>query len=388
MKGIDWNEVYDFIDKNKPLMTWEELAEKLNEKYKVDLGESTYRKPYTIYKKGLECAYKKGSEQEIVRISNARLVLDMEKQILQKEKYQANEAIKKLSTYELFNREVIENIQKGYPTIKEIKLDKKSKEFYIACLGDLHYKGYEDLSIIFNEVLSLILEKQKELKFKHIIISELGDTIEGATIRPSQLLAIKKGMIDQVLDVGKYYSEFLTELSKKCNITFLCVTTSNHTQLRNLGTKRDEIPSEDTMKVLAEYIKARVENNRNIEIITDDTIHYEYNNINFMFQHGHQQDVNKKTYMEVVQSRTQHHIDYSISAHIHHYSEQVIQDNGGFNMKRITCPKMCLEETDYEKRFNFSSRPAILFCTFNKKGNYNKELYLEKSLQNGRNKSR
>lgn len=381
MKGIDWNKVYDFIDENKPLMTWKELTDKLNRKYKVDLAESTYRKPYTIYKRGLECAYKNGSEQEIIRISNARLKLKIEQQITQKEKYQANEVIKKLSTYELFNREVIENIQKGYPTIKEIKLNKISKEFYMVCLGDLHYKGYEDLNIIFSEVLSLIIEKQKELKFKHIIIAELGDTTEGATIRPSQLLAIKKGMIDQVLDVAKYYSEFLTELSKKCKITFLCVTRSNHTQLRNLGTKRDEIPTEDTMKVLAEYIKARVENNSNIKIITDDIIFYKNNNINFMFEHGHQQDVNKKNYAEVKQTRENIHIDYLISGHIHHYSEQVIQDNENFNMKRITCPKMCLEETEYEKRFNFSSKPAILFCTFNEKGNYNKELYLEKSLK-------
>jgi hypothetical protein len=381
---VDWDRVFEFIDENKSTMTWNDIGDSLNKEFGVNYSESAYRKPYTAFKKGVEYAYEEGSmSEQLERIATSRSKLKLERMITQKEKYITNQNLQKMATYSLFSEEVIDNIQKGYPKIEPIKLDKsdKSGDFYIFTIADLHYKGYENLDMIFSEFLSLILHKQQEMGFKKIIIAELGDTVEGATLRPSQLLAIKKGLIDQTLDVSRYYGEFLTELSKTLAVTFICVEESNHTQLRNLGTGRNELPTEDTMKVLSEFVKTRTMSNPNINVISDGEVYYKQNDYKFLFAHGHK--VNKKNYTEVYETDKNKNIDYFFFGHRHHTHIETLHEAEGYNKKIIWCPKSCLESSDYEDNLLLSSAPAILFNKFNdKKGHiYSEELILEKALK-------
>ncbi len=385
---MNLDRVFEFIEENKEVMTWQEIADSLNKEFGKKYTESAYRKPYQAFIKGVEFANKLGSmDKQLDIVASARVKLKTEKAIVSRERYITNQTINKIATYNLFSKEVIGNIQKGYPSITPIKVEDKSDKFYLVNIADLHYKGYENLDMIFSEMLSNILHKQKELGFKEIIVAEMGDTVEGATLRTSQLLAIKKGLIDQTLDVARYYSEFLTELSKSMRVRFICVEESNHTQLRNLGTQRNELPAEDTMKVLSEFVKARCEQNPNIDIISAPEVDMNYKGFGFTFVHGHKKINN---YMDVYSARKGVQLDYMFSAHYHHSRIETISRADGYNRELIECPSACLEESDYEKNKILSSMPSILFnCFSTVKGRvYSEELFLDKSLKmiNGKNK--
>lgn len=380
MKEINWDYVYEFIMENRPLMKWDDIRDELNEYFKVNYSESAYRKPATAFFAGIEHAEKlTGTDKLLDSVANSRVKLKIEKAIINKERYQITQAVNKIATHELFNEEIKESIRKGYPKIEEIKIDDSDESYYMVSIADLHYKGHENLEIIFSEIESLLLHKKKELGFEHLYISELADTIEGATLRPSQLLSIKKGMVDQAMTVAKYYAQMLTNLSKVMKITFICVESSNHTQLRNLGSGRSELPTEDLMKVIGEFIEIRTENNPNIKVVRDDEVLIKINGKNFMFEHGHaiksKEHAAKSSYYNGVL------IDYIISGHEHHHEVITIQEKDGRNTKHIKVPSANVEPGNYENDNKLSSAPAILFSKFDvKKGyKYSEELFLDRS---------
>ena len=155
--------------------------------------------------------------------------------------------------------------------------------------SDGHYNGNQDLNLEFSEFYTIISDKKDEYGFDEIVIAELGDTIEGTSLRPSQLLAVKNGMVEQAMVVSNYYIDFLNTVTADLNIKvkFLIVESSNHTQLRSLGTGRSELPMEDLMVLIAELIKAGTRNNPLVEIISAPIIVTEINGISYIFEHGH-----------------------------------------------------------------------------------------------------
>jgi len=308
----------------------------------------------------------------------------LQKQYLSYERSRNHEDVKALTVRTIFSEELRAAIKKKKATVKFIQDTRDGGEDeFIFVTTDFHYNGDESLLGHLAQVYAHIIAKQKEHKFKRIKLLELGDTIDGGSLRTSQLMAIKKGMVFQILDVSKVYADMLEKLSKKMQVEFYCITSSNHTQLRPLGTNRNELVEEDLMHVFAEYISVTLKNNRNVKVHAADDFIIPITAQHKMFvAHGHLIGNKKEGYLQEVAYHRGVAFEYGLFGHFHHYREVTLYEGAGCNKKVFYAPSMSTTESGYERDKNMSSHAGILMMVFNhKRGHrYNEELFIESKV--------
>jgi len=263
-----------------------------------------------------------------------------------------NEQIRDLAIHKLMNKEVLDAIDKLPPVkFKEHKSHKPERKEFIVAMGDLHYDGNEDsldnLDKAFWEIEYTVDEN--EIKVLHLF--EMGDVIEGASLRNSQLMGVKKGMVQQVIEAAEVYANHLAELSKKVKIKFYSVDSSNHTQLRTLGTKQNEIVEEDLMLVFNNYIRARLPK---LEMVTGQDILTQINGFDIYIAHGHLMK-KKEGHIDSIASQRKTNIDYGFFGHYHHkrdidlYQIKDVKNNRLYDKKVFYIPALTTHESTFEK---------------------------------------
>lgn len=310
-----------------------------------------------------------------------RISAKVERQQLSWERQINADQIRKVAVKSFLADEVKKAIRRKKPVVKFVRDNTgMGDDEYIFVTSDFHYNGDESLLSHFGQVYSHIMSKQKEHKFKRIKLIELGDTIDGGSLRTSQLMAIKKGMVFQIIDVSKVYVDMLQKLSKTMLVDFYCVTSSNHTQLRPLGTNRNELVEEDLMHVMHEFIKKSMERNKNVHVTGGDDFIIPITGHHRMFvAHGHLIGNKKEGYLQEVAYHRGESFDYGLFGHFHHYREVTLYEGKDCNKKVFYAPSMSVVESGYEKDKNMSSKAGILMMVFNhERGHrYCEELFIE-----------
>jgi hypothetical protein len=256
----------------------------------------------------------------------------------------------------------------------------KSKDNYVFVTSDFHYNGDETLLEHFNTVYNHILAKQKEFGFTNITLLELGDTIDGGSLRTSQLMAIKKGMVFQIIDVAKAYADLVTKLSETMTVDFWVVTSSNHTQIRPLGTERNELVDEDLMYVFASYVATATKGNKRIKVSGGKDFIIPVTPKHKMFvAHGHLVGNKKEGYLQELAYHRGVNFEYGLFGHYHHYREVTLYEGKGCNKKVFYAPSMSTVKSTYENDRNMSSHPGMLLMVFNaERGHrYCEELFIK-----------
>jgi hypothetical protein len=307
--------------------------------------------------------------------------LRLERQYISYERQRNHEDIKALTVRSMLTDQVKAAIKSrkprvGFKSKKEVKVNDE----YVFVTSDFHYNGDETLLEDLGRVYAHIVEKQREYGFKKIKLIELGDTIDGGSLRTSQLMAIKKGMVFQIIDVSKVYAEMIQKLSQRMEVDFYCVTSSNHTQLRPLGTNRNELVEEDLMHVMAEYIKKAMSENNRVTVTAGDDFVVDVTPKHKMFvAHGHLIGNKKEGYLQELAYHRGLKLDYGLFGHFHHYREVTLYAGEGCNKKVFYAPTMSTVESNYERDRNMSSQAGILMMVFNwKRGHrYSEELFNE-----------
>ena len=307
--------------------------------------------------------------------------LHLQKQYISFERSRNQEDLKALTSKTLFGEELKSAIKKKKPTVKFVKDTSTAKDDeFVFVTSDFHYNGDETLLQHLANVYGKIIEKQKQFKFKRIKLLELGDTIDGGALRTSQLMAIKKGMVFQIVDVSKVYADLIDRLSKTMRVDFHCITSSNHTQLRPLGTERNELVEEDLMHVFVEYIRSALKQNKNVQISSgnDFVINVTANHKMFV-AHGHLIGNKKEGYLQEIAYYRGVQFDYGLFGHFHHYREVTLYEGDGCNKKVFYAPSMSTVKTNYESDKNLSSKAGMLMMVFNaERGHrYCEELFIE-----------
>jgi len=387
---MDFVEVNEYIDElvNQGL-TWREIGELCNEKYKKEYSESKWRKPYQIWRKTVDSVIYAESdkivEQELKRIARAKMRLDINKQIISQERALLNEDVRNATLVEMFNDELLSVLRdKTHLDRLVIPNSHKTPENYVFVRSDGHYNGHQDLGLEFSEIYSIIANKKDEYGFNEIVLCELGDTIDGASLRTSQLMALRKGMVHQAMDIAKYYVELLNAITRdlKIKVKFLIVESSNHTQLRQLGTGRSELPMEDLMVMISELIQVGVKDNPNVELISAPVIMTKINNISYIMEHGH--DASKDDYFQKVESYYNKQFQYAYMGHWHNYnSKDIFEIDELMTNKNLTIvPHSCTVPSTLEETRRLSSVPAIHFSIDSKEGKKHQEnIVLKKSYK-------
>lgn len=277
-----------------------------------------------------------------------------------------NEQIRDLSIHKLLTEEVKDAI-KELPQLNftqsqkaQIKNDRVEPHIeHIIALGDLHYTGDKiELEYLWNVFLDIInVVKQENIKTLHLF--EMGDVIEGASLRNSQLMGIKTGMVSQIIQVAEVYAENLAQLSEYVNLKFYSVDSSNHTQLRNLGTKQNELVEEDLMIVFNNYIRTRLPE---LDITTGVDVITQINGFDVYIAHGHLMG-KKEGYIDKVASTRHCNIDYGFFGHYHHKRDidlhRINYKDRDYDKKAFYVPALKQHTSNFETDKFLSSVPGF-----------------------------
>ena len=362
-------------------LTWFECAEVLNEELGLNFTESTYRKPYNAYKIG------QASRVEELELVEKLRKIELEKKKLSIKRGAYQEELRDKALEELYREDIKEAI-KNLPEFKfpiRVPLKGQGKNTHVITLGDLHYDGNFNLEEVLGDVLSKIAIYCDENKdIQKLIIIELGDNIEGSSLRPSQMRAIKLGMVDQMIHVSEAYANFLVELFKrtKLKIDFHTVTESNHTQIRPLNTKRNELPDEDLLKTFARYLEARLQNVEEISINYGGDLFINLHNMNIVASHGHKYDISPNRLATAAESfgnyykrKIDHRLPtYYIFGHWHQYRETLLEEYRNSRDKAFLVPALSPMKSSYERLGLMGSNPAFAIFKFDE---YGKHLYTQ-----------
>ena len=376
---FDRNIAYEYIDKHKHELTWVEIAGSLNKAFEINLDESAYRKSYTEYSRG---RVDQLPDVEFEKLMEERRRIALEKRYLSYEKSANFDAIRDITVKSILNeqaREAIQRQSKPLTFAKDVSAwDSMEEDEYVFATSDFHYNGDEDMLLVLERVYAHIRLKQQEHGFKRIKLIELGDTFDGGALRTSQLMAIKKGMVFQVIEIAKAYADMLDALSEYMLVDFYCVTSSNHTQLRPLGTKQNQLVEEDLMLVFADTINLRMTANEKVDVTQGLDLFIDVCGYGLFVSHGHLIRGKSETYLPKVAFNRGLDIDYGLHGHYHHYREVTLYSGNGYNKKVFYAPSMNPIDGDYERDLELSSKAGFIMLVFNaKRGHrYTEELFI------------
>lgn len=206
--------------------------------------------------------------------------LQFQKRELQKErnklyatKTEYSRQVRQQSRFELFYENVANEVSL-YEVPKFRYVDTlNQKNEYILSIADIHAganfttetnkysleevtKRFEKL---YDDVVHFVLDKN----ISNLKILCMGDDIQGI-LRLSDLQLNESSVVEATVFVAKTIARFLNDLSEYCFIDYYHCPTSNHSQIRPLGTKASEIASEDVEYIICNYIKDVLANNPRI----------------------------------------------------------------------------------------------------------------------------
>lgn len=246
--------------------------------------ESAWRKRYQAAKKFYEnCFSKMESDDYSNKLEKQRVELEKQRQKLYATKTEYTRQIRQQSRFELFYENVANEINKlEVPEFIGLEYSENSKA-YILTIADIHAGAefiidtnkysFDEITKRFNKLFCDTVNFIKEHQLSYIKVLCLGDDIQGI-LRLSDLQLNESSVVKATVFIAKTIAEFLNKLSVYCYIDYYHSPTSNHSQIRPLGTKASELASEDVEYIICNYIKDVLVNNNRISVHTN--FGYEY----------------------------------------------------------------------------------------------------------------
>ena len=359
--------------------TWQEVADIVNDEFDQDYTESAYRKPYVAYQQG---QVDQITDKEIIKKLER---IDIEKKKLSFMRGAHNETVRDLSIREAYHEQIIDAIDK----LPKINVKEQGDNYSdggwvepVFFLSDFHIDGTFDAEEIMSHIVTVICSHveatTKKATVERIKIIEVGDTIEGASLRPSQMRAIKLGMTDQIIYAAELYANMLAEITNRLDfldyVEFYSVTSSNHTQLRLHNSKRDEITDEDLMRQFAFYLNARLANFERIHLHSGEEllVHLGRNYHKRLFvSHGHRYKMTPSSVRSVPKQIAEYHsevFDYYAFGHFHQFMDVSIDRRDGFDGRIWLLPALSPRHETYERLNLFGANPGFLLAYFDEDG--------------------
>lgn len=275
------NKVQKILD-----LDWSEICEK----YNLDFNPDTIRKgsqPPLIgsafvseYYKWKESQKKSENDEDsyLKELESQRRQLEKERQKLYVTKTEYSRNIRQQSRFELFYENIANEI-KLYDVPEFINTTYvQQRNQYILTIADIHAGAnfvtetneysFEEVTRRFNKLFNDVVFFIQDKHISTLKVLCLGDDIQGI-LRLSDLQLNESSVVKATVFVAKTIAKFLNELSSYCYIDYYHCPTSNHSQVRPLGTKASEIASEDVEYVICNYIKDVLVNNDRISVHTN-----------------------------------------------------------------------------------------------------------------------
>lgn len=263
------------------------------------------------------------------------------------------------------------------PEFNALQIKEDIKETYVLCLADIH-AGAKFKSLT-NEYSLEIMQDRFDLLsvdvinfiekhgVKKLIVLGLGDTVQGL-IHANDLKINDSSMVVAVVTVAKTIAMFLTKLSQYVNIDYVHVGSSNHSQLRLLGTKPNELMDEDVEYIIAHYIKDLCSTNSRIHVRAPEVGEWftklDVEGYNIIAMHGHQIK-NFENALKELSVKTNEIVDYLIVGHCHTGKEITGYEGVCHDTEVLMCPSFVGCDPYADTIFK-GNKPAVKIFGFDK----------------------
>ena len=338
-KYKNWKEITPFVNR--------ELFGDDEELYR---DESAYRKACKYARDYFEAGcFGIGEDEYYQKLQIEKRELEKERQKLYATKTEYTRQVRQQSRFELFYENVTDEIKAlNVPEFVGTSYSANDKE-YILTIADIHAGAnfitetneysFEEITKRFNRLLNQTINFVCERQLSRIKILCLGDDIQGI-LRLSDLQLNESSVVKATVFVAKTIANFLNRLSEYCYIDYYHCPTSNHSQIRPLGTKASEIASEDVEYIICNYIKDVLVDNERIMVNTN--FGYEYIEIPiFDFKtiamHGH----TIKNIDNALKDLTYHKKTFYTTVFLAHYHASkmgVVGEMSDTDCEVIVCP--------------------------------------------------
>lgn len=362
--------------------SWKEIADIVNSQLYDDEHQwktpDTYRRQLSTAKKYYKNVFSKmGDDSEYdPDIQKQFELLRKERIKIQTLNVERNRIDREQARRELFYEQIHTLAQTiPVPEFNAIQVDENSEETYVLCLADIH-AGAKFTSLT-NEYSLDIMKNRFELlsnniinfannhKIQKLIVIGLGDFVQGL-IHTNDLKINDSSMVCAIVEVSKTVAKFLTELSKYMYIEYYHIGASNHSQLRVLGTRPNELMDEDVEYVIGHYIEDLCNRNSRIVVHTPKEGEW-FTQINIMgfnvlAMHGHQIK-NFENVLSMLSVKQDEIIDYLIVGHTHTAKEISGSEGICHDTEVLVCPSFVGCDPYADTIFK-GSKPAVKIFGF------------------------
>lgn len=246
---------------------------------------------------------------------------------------------------------------------------------YLLSIADVHY-GSKFMSEN-NEYSPEIAKNRFEyltskcitfIKNKHISrlhIVSLGDMVQGV-LRLNDLRINDSTIVKATVDISRLFAMFLNSLSAYANIDYYHTPMANHTQLRVLGSKANEMMDEDLEYLIGNYIKDLCRDNTRINIhLADEGKQYiEIPILGFeiIALHGHQIK-NIESALKDLSMLRRSFADYIVLGH-YHSGKELTSCEGNCNDAEILIAPSFVGSDPYSDSLMKGSKPSVKIYGF------------------------
>lgn len=374
---LDWK-VRLCSNKDVYNISWEQVKDIINQETGENWGESKYRKWFYAFLHGLEYAKSKNikSDEILDELEMKKIELLEERKKIQVVTNEYNKIAREKARRDMLFEKVLEKVEK-LPTPKFEPLvshTNDKKEYGILGFGDIHFgKIFESLHNSYSEEISKermtkLIEETVQIVNRHgfneIVVVNGADSIEGISLRVSQLQSLQSGMVDQTIKFAKFIASWLNELSKFVKVKYIHVPSANHSELRPHGSSRGEFPAEDMEKVIMHYVHDVLEYNDRVEVVLSDRGFVEFSLAGFEFGslHGHQLKGNKNTIRDLSMLHKKFY-DYILVFHFHHGNTLTVGENGVNNVEVLQMPSV-MGADEYADSLMTGAKAGARFMVF------------------------
>lgn len=347
-------------------LTWQNIADMVNEKFQLNYSEKTYRVKYAALVKAAVLE----EDSDIIDMDIEERILELQKQKVKvaDERNQTRAYVRQLA-----REDTIKDIAYEAATImasnKPLLTSQYIKQPNVSCSGilelsDWHY-GMEfsnawntyNPEIAVKRIQTL---KDEVLNFCHmyncsdLYVLNLADLIAGR-IHLGIRFESRIDVITQTLQVSELLAEFLSDLSLKLNIPihyYGC--TDNHSRLE--PNKNDSLNLESLSRVIDWYLKSRFEGTGIIchdNEFGEDIITFEVQGHKVAGVHGDKD--RQVSVIDKLSTFTRQSYDLICTAHMHHFSAD---EN---NLCSVVCNGSLMGTDSYAKNLRLNSAPSQNF---------------------------
>ena len=370
-KYKNWKEITPFVN-----------AELFGEDETQYRDESAYRKAVKyardFYEAGVFGVGSSIDEDEYYKkLEEQRRELEKQRQKLYATKTEYTRQVRQQSRFELFYENVADEIiALDIPEFVGLDYSANNKE-YILSIADIHAGAnfitetneysFEEITRRFEKLLNNTIGFVKERQLGYIKILCLGDDIQGI-LRLSDLQLNESSVVKATVFVAKTIASFLNELSKYCYIDYYHCPTSNHSQIRPLGTKASEIASEDVEYIICNYIKDVIVNNNRVHVHTNfghEYIEIPIFDFNTIAMHGHTIK-NIDTSLKDLTYHKKKFYTTMFLAHYHAAKTGVVGEMSNTDCEVIVCPSF-IGSCPYSDKLLKGAKPSCYILGYDEK---------------------